>query len=111
METPTSQTSRSVEAARRWNRDFAKRVRRWKRVRLAWAIGLSAAGIATFLSKSASLWSPPCLIAAFIAFLLYVDSRDQLREVEARNWTSITPRISRISGRKPSGGARTESSP
>ena len=110
MESPTSQMNRSVKAARRWNRDLAKRVRRWKRSRLAWAIGLSTAGIATFLWKSASLWSPPCFIGAFIAYLLYLDSRDQLREVEARNWTSITPRINRISRQKRSGDAETKSS-
>ena len=110
MESPTIHNSQATEGAIRWNRDFAGRVTRWKRLRLVFAVGLCGAGILAFLAESASLWSAPCLIAAFISFLLYLDSRDQLREIKARNSTVITPRIRSMSGPKPGDSPKTTSS-
>ncbi len=101
MESPTSPSDRSAESAAKWNRELAGRVTRWKRFRLTFAILLTGVGVGTVFFEAASIWSVPCFIAAFVAYLLYLDSRDQLREVKARQWTSITPRISRITARSP----------
>ncbi len=95
MEAPTSQGDHSAESAARWNSNLAGRVRRWKRLRLTCAILFAGVGIVTVFFKAALIWSTPCFIAAFIAYLLYLDSRDQLREVKVRKWKSITPRIAR----------------
>ena len=107
MENPVSQGPQSAEAARRWNRALANRVTRWKRLRLAFAIGLSGAGVLASLSDSASLFMAPCFIAAFIALLLYLDSRDQLRNIKARNWIALTPRIRTLGRAKPGGTGKT----
>ena len=99
MESPISQSEQSVESAAKWNAEFAKRVTRWKRLRLAIAIVFAGIGVAALFSVAASIWSVPCFVAASIAYLLYLDSRDQLREIRARKWATITPRISRIVAR------------
>lgn len=92
MENPGCQSDRAAK----WNRQLASRVTRWKRLRLTLAILLSVVGIATAFSGSVSTWTVPCFVAAFIAYLLYLDARDQLREVNARKWNAITPRIARV---------------
>ena len=99
MANPTNQEDQSIESAAKWNRELAGRVTRWKRVRLSLAILLGLVGLVAALSGSASIWSVPCFVLATIAYLLYLDSRDQVREIRARRWTSITPRIRRIVSR------------
>ncbi|NQU23157.1 MAG: hypothetical protein HQ567_17910 [Candidatus Nealsonbacteria bacterium] len=101
METLSSGSENSAQStATEWNDALAKRVTRWKRLRLAAAIVLTAVGIATLFAGPASIWSVPCFIVAFIAYLLYLDSRDQIREIRARRWSAITPRIGRGTARK-----------
>ena len=95
-----SEESSAESAATQWNDALAERVARWKRLRLAAAIVLTAVGIATLFAGPASIWSVPCFIVALIAYLLYLDSRDQVREIKARRWSAITPRIGRITTRK-----------
>lgn len=93
MDAPTSHDDRSAESAARWNSNLALRVRRWKRLRLTFAILFAAAGIVAVFFNATLAWTAPCSIAALIAYVLYLDSRDQLREVKSRKWKSITPRI------------------
>ncbi len=102
METSSTRNDASVKSASEMNASFASRVNRWKRVRLGIALALSSvAGVLAFFPSMAVL-SVPCLIAAFIAYLLYLDARDEVREVKARNWNSPTPRISKLSTQKSS---------
>jgi hypothetical protein len=108
MEAPSRPSNESIEASK-WNAQLARRVSRWKRLRLSLAILLTGAGAATFLFGSASIWSVPCFITALIAYLLYLDSRDQLREIRSRNWATITPRISGASQRTHEGVKTTPS--
>lgn len=96
MESPPNQEDRSLQLATKWNNQLAGRVRRWKRIRFSLAIVFTFVGIGTAFSGWASIWSVPSFIMAFIAYLLYMDSRDQLREIRARRWHSITPRIRRM---------------
>lgn len=111
MESPNHQSNKAMESAARWNVALARRVTRWKRLRLALAIVFAGIAIAALFLGSASIWSVPCFIAAFIAYLLYLDSRDQLREIRARNWATITPRISGIAERNRERAAEKASSP
>lgn len=100
MEQPTDPTHGAAESAAKWNHELARRVTRWKRLRLTLATVLTAIGTATAFSGSASIWSVPSFLAAFVAYLLYLDSRDQLREVKARRWNTLTPRTARITAPK-----------
>ena len=110
MESSMSQNDRSIESAAKWNRELAARVARWKRLRFSLTILFTIGGIATVFSGFAAIWSVPCFIAAFVAYLLYLDSRDQLREIRARKWNSITPRIHRVNRRDREGAPQTTSS-
>jgi len=101
MDSPQDRAERELKSARRLNESLAKRVRRWKRSRLAAAAVLLGAGLAlAWLKTAALLFAVPCFLGAFIAFLLYLDSRDQLREVESREWVSPTPKISNLGQRR-----------
>jgi hypothetical protein len=100
MESPDSQSENSIETAKKWNAELAKRVARWKRVRLASAIVFTVLGAGILYLNWTPIWSVPCFVIALIAYLLYVDSRDQLREIKGRKWATITPRISRLGQRK-----------
>jgi hypothetical protein len=93
MESPNIQSSRRSDAALKLNRALENRVARWKAVRLTAAIGLAVIGMLAALFEGFAIYSIPCLIGAFIAALLYLDARDQLREVRSRTWDSATPRI------------------
>ena len=83
----------ALEIATRWNRSLAKRVARWKRTRLAAAVVLSAIGVVLLLIPNWAVLAAPCFVAAIIAYVLYLDARDQLRVVRARRWGTITPRL------------------
>jgi len=113
MESPTSesQSRKALETAEKWNRQLAMRVARWKRLRLAVAVVFTAMGIALAFSGGTFIWAPPCFIAALIAYLLYLDSRDQLREIRSRTWATITPRIGRLKERTRQAAAKTTSPP
>lgn len=82
-----------VAAAARLNAKLAARVAQWKRTRLVATILFVALGIGVLFNRYTMVFSPPCWIAAFIAFLLYWDSRAQLREVLSRRDATPTPRI------------------
>ena len=97
MESRNHQNDVRAAAASKLNEDLANQVARWKRARLAAAILLAAVGIGAFFVKAVAVFSVPCLLGALIACLLYLDARDQLREVKLRNWVSATPRFSKIS--------------
>ena len=102
MESPANENEKALELAGKRNEALAERVTRWKRCRLGCAIGLAVAGIgAFFFSAGVSSWSVPCFLGAFIAYLLYLDSRDQVREIRARRWHAITPRMDRLTARNP----------
>ena len=107
MEGPINQNDRSIEVATKWNRQLADRVARWKRLRFSLAVLFTSGGIAAVFSGSASIWSVPCFIVAFMAYLLYLDARDQLREIRARKWKSITPRIRPVGPQDHEGTAET----
>jgi len=77
---------------------LARRVTRWKRLRLGLTIVLCTVGIAFAFFDSVAVFAVPLLIGAFIAYLLYLDARDEAREVKSRKWGSATPRISRLLG-------------
>jgi len=111
MENPADRKERALELAREWNNALARRVTRWKRLRLAIAVLLTGVGIATTFSTVAWAWSVPCFLAAFIAYLLYLDSRDQVREIRSRSWATITPRISRLKERTRKAAAKASSPP
>ncbi len=98
MGDPAIQDKKPAALAAEWNNELAKRVTRWKRLRLTFALVFTSLGAATFFRGFVSVWavwSVPCFIAAFIAYLLYLDSRDQLRTVKSRRWNSLTPRFGR----------------
>lgn len=95
MESPT-QSDESLKAVTHWNDELAHRVTRWKRLRLTIAVLLAAVGVVSAFAGSAFLWTTPCLIAASVAYLLYLDSRDQLREVKSRKWKASTPRTTHL---------------
>jgi len=80
METPTNEARKPADLASDLNTALARRVTRWKRLRLGVAIVL--------------------FIGAFIAYFLYLDARDEAREVKPRKWGSATPRISKLMGVK-----------
>lgn len=82
-----------VAAAARLNAKLAARVAQWKRTRLMAALLFLALGIGVLFNRYTIVFSPPCWIASFIAFLLYLDSRAQLREVLCRRDATPTPRI------------------
>ena len=107
MESPLNQENRSLQLAAKWNGELAGRVRRWKRLRFSLAIVLTFVGIGTAFSGWASIWSVPSFIMAFIAYLLYLDSRDQLREIRARKWHSITPRLRHMNPQDRGGTTQT----
>ena len=96
MESQNSPSDVRARAASLLNEALASRVARGKRLRLAIAILLAGTGIGAILIQAISVFSVPCLIGAFIAYLLYLDARDQLREVKSRNWSCATPRISTL---------------
>jgi len=96
MEMPTNQVNNPADLASELNNALARRVTRWKRLRLAIAITLCAVGTALASFNSVAVFSVPLLIGAFIAYLLYLDARDEAREVKSRKWGSATPRISKL---------------
>ncbi|MBI1903858.1 MAG: hypothetical protein HYS13_22370 [Planctomycetia bacterium] len=96
MASATNQSDEEAKIARKLNEMLAEQVARWKRGRLAWTIALAAAGIGALFFKPVILLAPPCFIGAFIMLLLYLDARDQLREVKSRRCVSATPRVSRL---------------
>jgi len=96
METATDQ-NRRIEAAARLNFALARRVDRWKRVRLGIASLLFAAGVVTSFLGTNAIFAAPFFVGAFISILLYLDARDQAKEVRKRNWNSPTPQIGRLS--------------
>ena len=102
LQTPQDvpQSSSPAEVALSLNRELAARVKRWKHVRLTVTLVLGAMGVALFFVNSGAAFSVPVLLAAFLALLLYLDARDQLREVNARRWQFPTPRISRLKAPK-----------
>jgi hypothetical protein len=106
MESPERESERATE----WNRQLARRVVRWKRLRVTIATLLAVAGVTTAFFDSTSVWSGPCLIASFLAYLLYLDARDQLREVKARRWNRLTPRIAGVTGARGKDAAQAPSS-
>jgi len=63
------------------------------------AVGLAAMGVGLLLVNFLAFYSVPVLLAAFIAFVLYLDARDAIREVSARKWDFPSPRISRLANR------------
>ena len=98
METPTNEVSKPADLASELNSAFARRVMRWKRLRLGVAIILCGVGIVLAFLDSVAVFAVPLLIGAFIAYVLYLDARDQAREVKSRKWRSATPRISKLAG-------------
>lgn len=96
METKMNEVSRRANVASELNKAFARRVMRWKRLRLGVAIILCGTGIVFAFLDSVALFAVPLLIGAFIAYLLYLDARDQAREANSRVWGSATPRISKL---------------
>lgn len=99
MEKSEFQNRSAAEAARHLNQALAERIGRWKRFRLAMAGGLAAMGVGLLFVNFLAFYSIPFLLAAFIAFLLYLDARDAIREVNARKWDFPSPRISRLANR------------
>ena len=100
METPTNEARKPTDLASDLNTELARRVTRWKRLRLAIAIVLCGIGIVLAFFNSVAVFAAPLFIGAFIAYLLYLDARDEAREVETRKWGSATPRISKLAGVK-----------
>ena len=96
MDSRKTPSETRTEAAAKLNQSLAVRVARWKRLRLSLTVVMTVCGIALFLVRGASFFAVPCLIAAFIAYLLYLDARDELREVRSRSWVSVTPRIGKL---------------
>ena len=96
MEKSEFQNRSPAEAARHLNQALAERIGRWKRFRLAMAVGLAAMGVGLLFVNSLAFYSIPFPLAAFIAFLLYLDARDAIREINARKWDFPSPRISRL---------------
>ena len=85
---------RLARSAADWNRELARRVTRWKRLRLAVAVILMLSGVVAIVLQAVSwLWAVPCFLAAFLAYLLYLDARDHAREVKTRRWRTVTPRV------------------
>jgi threonine/homoserine/homoserine lactone efflux protein len=89
-----------LEAATQFNTALVQQVTRWKRVRGSVAGTLLVIGLALVYVKS--FYAPPFILAAGVAFLLYLAARDQLREVKARRWKSPTPRVSKFTPSSPS---------
>ena len=102
MESHNHQNDVRARSARKLNDALANRIIRWKRFRLSFAIALAMIGICAFFFNF-YLLSVPLFICSLILTLLYLDARDQLREVLSRNWISATPRI-----RRPSGESQTK---
>jgi len=100
MEKPPCQNRSPAEAARNLNQALADRISRWKRLRLAMAVVLAAMGVGLLFLNPLALYSVPVLLAAFIAFVLFLDARDEIREVNARKWEFPSPRISRLANRE-----------
>lgn len=98
METPTKEVSKRADLASKLNSAFGRRVMRWKRLRLGVAIILCGVGTSLAFLDSVAVFAVPLLIGAFIAYVLYLDARDQAREVKSRKWGSATPRISKLAG-------------
>jgi hypothetical protein len=99
METPSIQDKSRSEAARNLNRALADRMNRWKWLRLSMAVVLAATGVGLLYVKFLAFYSIPVLLAAFIAFVLFLDARDAIREVNARKWNFPSPRMSRLASR------------
>lgn len=87
---------RRAKATIQLNATIATQVGRWKRT-WGWltaatvVVGIIAMGIPGF-----AMFTPPCILAAIIFFLLYLTARDQLREIRSRRSASPTAFISRI---------------
>ena len=101
MDSQKDRVTVELESASRLNQSLAKRVRRWKRLRLGMATVLLVVGVGAVLLKTASVFAVPCFIGAFVVYLLYLEARDHLREVESRQWVSATPRISKLREARP----------
>ena len=54
-----------------------------------------AMGVGLLFVTFLAFYSIPVFLASFIAFVLYLDARDAIREVKARKWDFPSPRISR----------------
>jgi hypothetical protein len=98
METPTNQISKPADMAAQLNSALVRRVARWKRLRLGVAIALGGAGIVLAFFDAVAIFAAPLFIGASIACLLYLDARDEAREIKSRKWGSPTPRISKLAG-------------
>jgi hypothetical protein len=85
-----------TEAASRLNASLADQIIRWKRTRLVLLLILLALAIACCFFPSWTLFTPPLFLGAMCFLFLYLEARDQLREVKARRWKSQTPFISRL---------------
>lgn len=99
METPSVQDKSPSVAARNLNQALADRMKRWKWLRFSMAVMLAATGVGLLFVKFLAFYSIPVFLAAFIAFVLFLDARDAIREVNARKWNFPSPRISRLANR------------
>jgi FtsH-binding integral membrane protein len=91
MPTNPDRSRDSAANAAKCNESFARRIARWKWVRLSVATAFAAIGIAVLFTP-APYGSVPLFICSGIAFLFCLDAVFQHKQVSARRWHSLTPR-------------------